>query len=167
VQIFARDVMATKVQTVASGMSVGELERELIARRVSGFPVVDDEALVGVVSRSDIVRAIVVEHSFEGQVSDYYQAVSRTTEADVAEDLLRVGSRVGARIEGMKVCDVMVRSVLTVEAGQPIDAVARFLVEHGIHRAPVLDGGRLVGIVTSLDVAKLVADGRLVPSEDG
>jgi CBS domain-containing protein len=60
VQIFARDVMATKVQTVASGMSVGELERELIARRVSGFPVVDDEALVGVVSRSDIVRAIVV-----------------------------------------------------------------------------------------------------------
>ncbi len=156
-----RDAMKTEVETVNPRMPVTEFERLLIEHSVSGFPVIDAGMLVGLVSRSDVVRALTVEHSYEEQLADYYRAMSPHPEADTAESVRDVGARVGARIDGMTVGDVMVKSVLTAEPDQSIADVARVLVDHGIHRLPVTEDGVLVGLVTTLDLARLIADSRV------
>jgi CBS domain-containing protein len=71
------------------------------------------------------------------------------------------GAGVGARMEKLTVSDAMIRDVLTANADDDIAAAARLLVEHRIHRLPVVEGGTLVGIVTSLDLVGLIADARL------
>ena len=159
--IRVRDVMRTKLQTVGPKMPLAELEGALIRHRVSGFPVVEDGRLLGVVTRSDIVRTLVVEHTFDEQISDYYDGLSRMSEADVAEGVIEMGARVGARIEGMSVADVMVTNVITVAPEQSLVEVAELMVENGIHRLPVTEAGALVGMVTSLDLAGLIATGRM------
>lgn len=58
--------------------------------------------------------------------------------------------------------DVMTRKVITARPSDDVRKAASLLVEHGIDHLPIVDDrGRLVGIVTSWDVAKAVAQGRI------
>ena len=66
--------------------------------------------------------------------------------------------------EPLRVKDVMTHELITVSPADPLGVVARCLVEHGIHRLPVVDAGRLVGILTSLDLVRLIAEGRARPA---
>jgi CBS domain-containing protein len=155
-----RQVMQTKVQTVQPKMPVTELERELITHRVSGFPVVSHGRLVGLVTRSDIVRSLTVEHTHDDQLSDFYDTLSTRPQASPADLTRDMGARVGARFEGMTVEDVMSRHVHTADPDQSVDEVARMMVDHGVHRLPVVEEGNLVGIVTTLDLVRMIAEGR-------
>jgi CBS domain-containing protein len=157
-----RDAMATGLITVQPRIPVTELEQRLIEHRVSGFPVEEDGKLVGVVTRSDIIRTLTVERTYEEQLSDYYSAPDPFDSADAtAESVVQTGSRIGARIEEMTVRDVMSRKVLTADPSQSLEEVARVMVERSIHRLPVTQGDKLVGIITTLDLARQIADGRL------
>jgi len=69
--------------------------------------------------------------------------------------LAEIGERTGRRLEELTVADVMAREPVTVG---PADA-ARLLVEHRFHRVPVVESGRLVGILTSLALARSIAEG--------
>ncbi len=59
----------------------------------------------------------------------------------------------------MRVRDVMVEDVISVGPDEPLERVLRALSEESIHGVPVVDDGRLVGIVTSVDVAWALATG--------
>ncbi|MEO6084006.1 MAG: CBS domain-containing protein [Umezawaea sp.] len=50
------------------------------------------------------------------------------------------------------VASVMTSPVITVELDTPVKAVAELLVEHGISAVPVLDGGRVTGVVSEADL---------------
>jgi CBS domain-containing protein len=156
-----RDIMQKDLQTIPPETSIREFELRLIERRVGGFPVEEDGKLVGIATRSDIVRTLNVERTYEGQLSDYYNAISPVHEADVAESVAQIGARIGARIEDMTVRDVMCKNVLTANPDQTLDEIARLMVDHGVHRLPVTENARLLGIVTTLDLMRLIADGRL------
>lgn len=158
--IRVRDVMETELRTIGTKVPLAELERELIEQRVSGFPVVEGGQLVGVVSRSDIVRIIDVERSYDEHISDYYRMLS-TADADQAQQAeVEEGARVGARLEGLTVADAMIKTVITTEPDADLVQVAKLMVDRGIHRLPVSEGGQLVGIVTSLDLVHQIAEGR-------
>jgi len=154
--------MQTKVETVSPDLDLVELERRLLAAGCSGFPVVEEGRLVGIVSRSDIVRAIAVERATEEQLSDFYRSFAEPDGSSGGDaEAAAIESRVGARAAHLRVRDVMIRDVKSVERNQPLADVAKRMVEAHIHRLPVVDGERLVGIVTTLDIARLVAEGRL------
>jgi CBS domain-containing protein len=156
-----RDVMETKVLTVAPQITVTEFGQRLIEHRVSGFPVAEHGKLDGVATRSDIARTLNVERTYEEQLSDYYSDVSSPQETDLAESVVQMGARIGARIENMTVRDVMCKNVLTASPDQTLDEIARVMLDRGVHRLPVTENDNLVGIVTTLDLVRLVADGRL------
>jgi len=63
--------MKRDVHTVASDVTLPDLEKAFVDRKVGGFPVLDKGRLVGIVSRSDIVRQLVLEHSV-AEIPDYY-----------------------------------------------------------------------------------------------
>ena len=66
-------------------------------------------------------------------------------------------------MEALRVRDVMNTDVVTVEPDTPLEEVARRLVERHVHRVPVVERGRLLGVVAALDFVRLVAGGRLGP----
>ncbi len=159
-QLTAADVMKVAVKTVPPTFSLPQLERELLAAKVSGFPVVDDGKLVGVVSRSDVVRQICREREIAERTSDFYFDEIGFYEAEM-ETFKDIADRVGERIEGLLVRDVMTRNPRTIPWNYPISEIARQFAAHGVHRLPVTDEGTLVGIVTTMDLVRLIADKRL------
>lgn len=54
-------------------------------------------------------------------------------------------------MEDSTVKDIMTRTVLSVGPDEPLQKVASMLTEHRIHGVPVLDGGKIVGIITETD----------------
>lgn len=84
------------------------------------------------------------------------QAVERLRETRRAEwDLLAEHT----------VAEAMNRTVCSVPPDEPLGVAARYMVRAGIHRLLVLDDGRPVGILTSMDIVRALADGRLRPAQ--
>lgn len=157
------EVMKRNVKTISSEVGLPELEREFIAQGVSGFPVLDQGRLVGIVSRSDVVRQLTVEHQAAASTSDFYRDETGFHEVPL-ETLEQMADRVGERIEQLRVQDVMSRQLFKVAPDQPLRFVAQTLVDNHIHRVLVTDGDRLLGLVSALDLVRLVANGRLKPA---
>lgn len=175
-----RDIMQTDVTTAATDMSVRHLTRLLSDADVSGMPVVDRAgALQGVVSATDVVRFASedggVQVSRTGvRASHLVQDPDVDDEEEVADPFgffLPEDSPVNTRLALQQVTEnrfdtVTVEEIMTpvtfsVEPGITLEELAGFLVRGRIHRAVVVEDGRLVGIVTSGDVLQAVADGRL------
>jgi CBS domain-containing protein len=155
----ARDVMNTEVRTVSPDVPLIDLDKLFIENRVTGFPVVESERLIGIVSRSDIVRKIVTEQSYAEYVSDYYRDVGSFDEPRPADTLPELGSQIGSRLASATVRDVMTQDPVTVSADDSVGQVAERLFERRIHRVPVVSkDGQLVGIITSLDLVALLID---------
>ncbi|HSL72481.1 MAG TPA: CBS domain-containing protein, partial [Longimicrobiales bacterium] len=60
--------------------------------------------------------------------------------------------------------DIMTPAAFTVDSDTSVSELARFLLDRRIHRALVVDDGRLEGIVTSFDVLRAVGDAAFRPS---
>lgn len=159
----ARDIMQDDVEVVTPDLRLPDLERAFLDKRATGFPVVENGRLVGVVSRSDVVRHSSVERSIAGELSDYYRS-PEVSQPDDERESDAEAAEVGMRIAETVVREVMSDAVVCVRPTDPIDEVARALVERRIHRVPVVDDDRLVGIISSLDLVRLMADGRAVAS---
>jgi len=157
--LIARDIMQAKPRSVSPETTLPELQRTLLSAKMSGFPVVQGGRLVGVVSRSDVVRQLSVEQSL-GEVLSDYQREAGGENGDEAF-LERVAQHLGRRMEKLRVADVMITSVLSVPPDAPLQLVARTLVDNRIHRLLVVEDGRLLGLISSTDLVRLVAEGRL------
>jgi DnaK suppressor protein len=158
----AGDAMQTDVESVSPGTGLVDLERKFVMLGLSGFPVVEKGQLVGIVSRSDVVRILAVERSAAEQQADFYRSFEDPARASsAAAEASAVSARVGQRAGSLKVRDAMVRRVIGVERDQPLAEVAQLMLDGHIHRLPVLDEGKLVGLVTTIDLIRLFAEGRI------
>jgi CBS domain-containing protein len=148
------DVMTTKVVTVTPETDVSEIAKLLIKHRISGVPVVDAEgAVVGIVSEGDLIHR--PESGTEARRSWWLELFSDS--ADRARDYVKT--------HGHKAEDVMTHDVITTSPSASLDEVATTLERHRIKRLPVLDGGRLVGIVSRANLLHgLVAQAKAGPA---
>ena len=120
------------------------------------MPVVAGTDLVGVLSRSDIARVEVLMQSLDELVSD---RLNWDTQADGFKHTTRPefeGFR--NRLEKLKVRDAMIDHVVTCTPQTPIRELAAEMLRHHIHRIIVVEGKHPVGIVSSLDLVRLVAE---------
>ncbi|MCA9102959.1 MAG: CBS domain-containing protein, partial [Planctomycetales bacterium] len=106
----AADIMQADAKSVAPDAPLLDVERAFIEEQVGGFPVLDDGRLVGVVSRSDIVRQLCVEQSLSEEASDYFRQFHEYID-NAEETLTVIAERVGRRIEHLSVDDVMRRNL--------------------------------------------------------
>jgi CBS domain-containing protein len=159
--LLAKDVMQAKVVTVESTLSAVELARVLDRERISGAPVVDNGRLTGVVSRADLSGALTEAEDRAEATLDYYRDVAGASPGWSERRLA------GERTESLRVKDIMSKALVTVAPTQSLQEVAGALVKHRIHRALVADHDqRLLGVISSLDMVRLVAEGRLVEGRD-
>lgn len=149
----ARDVMNHEVYSVPVDMSVLELVDFLAEKEITGAPVVDRAGhFIGVVSVTD-VAASPAAGSPLGESGDPSREL-RGWEDRMGRDELR---RLSVRNGSMTVGDIMTPTVYTVPEDTPASQLARTMVAGRIHRLFVTRGRKIVGIVTSLDLLKLLA----------
>lgn len=142
----ASDIMTTGVIAVAPDASVQETAQALLRNRVSGVPVIDSGGkLVGIVSENDLMRR--VESGTERRHSGWLEIF--TSKQTLADDFVKSHSR--------KVSDVMSREVVTVGPDMPVAQVAELLERKGIKRVPVVEGGKVVGIVSRANLLQALA----------
>ena len=147
-----KELMNPDIMTVADDMTTNELARYLIEREISGAPVVDSEGqLIGVVSMTDIGRNV-------AEPSDDESSRGSSFYGDTAADLTLedLGQRyVEERV--VTVRDVMTPVIHNVPVTASVPEAARIMVDQHIHRLIVTQGKEPVGIITSLDLLKVVA----------
>jgi CBS domain-containing protein len=117
---------------------------------------------VGVVSLSDIVRSLLTERSRAEQTSSFYASLGPESSNAEAESLDAIAAQVGVRLAHLKVEDVMIRNVVRVESSESIQSVAKLMRDGHLHRLPVVEDDRLIGLITSMDIVGAVAEGRFV-----
>ena len=162
----ATDAMQTEVESVSPDMGLVDLERRFVMLGLNGFPVVEKDKLIGIVSRSDVVRILAVERATAEQQSDFYRSFEDPARArSSAAEASAIAAQVGERAGSLTVRDAMVRRVISVDRNRPLAEVAQLMLDGHIHRLPVLDEDRLVGLVTTIDLVRLFAKGRLVEAD--
>jgi CBS domain-containing protein len=153
----AKDVMNTRVLTVRVDLTVRELAAFLLENQISGAPVIDlDGRLVGVVSVTDVAQNDAERPDLVQDRSSPATVVRGWEERMNPEDIrpLHVES------DDLLVRDIMTPTVYTVPEETPVARIARTMVAGRIHRVLVTRRGRVVGIVTSLDLVGLLAGTR-------
>jgi len=148
----AADVMTRDVETVAPDTEVGEVLARLADVNYSGFPVVDDGRLVGVVTEGDLVDLFEVEDRVLWIPIGISPIVDTLTYAfDLPGDDVDIAAHADDPISS-----VMTANPVTVDAEASLDALLDLLAdpERDINRLPVLDGEELVGIITRQDLLR-------------
>jgi len=113
-------MMSTQVTTVAPTLPVSQVIGMMYASKHLGFPVVDRDALVGMITLADVNRTSPIDR------------------------------------EAMQVRDVMTRDPVTLPPTAPVIDALRIMSTRNIGRIPVVDGGKILGIVTRTDILKVM-----------
>jgi CBS domain-containing protein len=159
----ASQVMRRSIATVTKTMALPALECRFIELGVSGFPVVDGDELVGVVSRSDLIRHLSAEQQVARQTSDFYRDSDGFHEIPLLTTA-QASERIGQRMQELTVGDVMHQHLHVVGADQTLRAIAQTMVDNHIHRVLVTRQGRLLGLISAMDIVRLYAQGRVKPA---
>lgn len=143
-RLCAKDVMTAPVVSVRPETAVKDVAAFMVTYRISGVPVVNSEGeLVGIVTEADQLQKESGVHRQDG--TGFWKGLPQ----------LR-GARANRRkTEGVVAADVMSAPVITVEAETPLREVASLMVRRKINRVPVMQEGRLVGIVSRNDVMRV------------
>jgi acetoin utilization protein AcuB len=129
------DWMSRDVVTVSPKEGVRVAEHLMKAKRVRHLPVVSGGKLVGIITDRDICRALPLPAtSLEAQ-------------------------EISCLLDTLQVQAVMTRKVISVTPETSIEAAAALLLAHKIVGLPVVDGERLVGILTEGDVLRASLEG--------
>jgi CBS domain-containing protein len=154
-RLFARDIMEPHVLTISEDWPIAHLAEFLTENSISGVPVVsEDGKLIGVVSLTDVVR----HDSFPSREPaktvgrGYYQHALEKDYTDQDLSSFRFGTD-----DQSHVGDIMTPMIFSVEEDASVKDVAVTMVTGRIHRVLVTRDGELVGIISALDVLRLLA----------
>ncbi len=154
--VVAADIMTRSLVTTRPDEDLKDAEDLLIEHRVSGLPVVDEGKLVGVLSRSDIARIEVLMKSLDGLVWDRLNWEIQADGFRHTPGPEFEGFR--GRIGKLKVRDAMSDQLVTCSPQTPIREIAAEMWRRHVHRIIVVEGSKPLGIVSSLDLARLVGE---------
>jgi CBS domain-containing membrane protein len=124
------DLMTRKIIAIGENDTLENLEENMERFRFRHLPVVDGDKLIGLVTHRDLL------HASSSFLSD------RESERNKLIHKVPVGT-------------IMQTEVLTVESTDKLLDVAKLMWESKLGCLPVVDGGKLVGIVTEADFIRL------------
>lgn len=158
-RLVARDIMTHDPVCASPQMSVADCARLMGEHRIGALPIVDGErVLIGIVSDGDLLRGGANgDRNGDGQPAPKHWTEFLGAPATAAEALATAASRHAA--------DVMTTRVICVRDDMPVAEIATILDEWKIKRAPVLNDGRVIGIVSRSDLVRTMLDPRRLRPE--
>lgn len=141
-QFYVKDIMTTDLITIKENMTIRDLIKTFADKDILGVPVINDEGFVcGVVSSIDILKN-------ESSHSFYHDPFMKNFEISFLED---------AKFFDCKVADIMSRDLYSINPDESIAVMARIMYNKKIHRLLVTEYNKLIGIVSTFDLLKLLA----------
>jgi CBS domain-containing protein len=143
----ARDIMTSPAISVGPDATVGEIAALLFERRISAVPVVEDGRLVGIVSEADLLHRHEIGTDSTAHSAPWWL---RLFAADRSiEDYIKSHAR--------RARDVMTPEVASVTPDTPAARIADVLEARRVKRVPVVEAGRLAGMVSRSDLVAALA----------
>jgi CBS-domain-containing membrane protein len=141
-----KDIMTREVKTVSPETEIAQAAKLLLSERINGVPVVNKTGeVVGILCQSDLIaqqKSIPIPSLFT--LLDGYIPLTLLSRLDKEVE----------KIAATTVNHAMTPDPTTVNSDTDIDKVAALMVEKNYHTLPVVDNGKLVGIVGKEDVLK-------------
>ena len=181
-----RDIMSRDVVTLDPDMTLREAIGILDERGIGGAPVVGSGKLLGVLSATDllgfeaatpgvptadtsrtqepVVGTEEPQRDETNPVSAYFTDVWDNAGTDVLERMRSTESPEWDVLGEHVVSEAMSPTARAVQAEMSLPEAAAYLVQHRIHRALVVDGAQVVGIVSALDFVRAIAELTSSPS---
>ncbi|OPY65246.1 MAG: inosine 5'-monophosphate dehydrogenase [Syntrophorhabdus sp. PtaU1.Bin050] len=141
--MLVKDIMTKAVITITSDTYVLDAERIMEQNRINRLPIVDDGKLVGIVTKNDVLKASPESTTPFNQRQLFY-LMSKLT-----------------------VKEIMKTDVLTISPDTPIEKSVAMAQQKRVGSLPVVEGGRIVGILTTNDVFYKILNPLLGVGEKG
>jgi len=145
-----RDVMTTSVVTVEDSSTLHDATITFAVNGISGAPVVDDQGnLTGILSETDILSFV------KTLQEEIHRKEPATSFLNVPfEDILKDEklANVYRDISGKKVRDIMTKDAVTVSPDTSVMEAIDMMIKKDVNRVPVIERGKIVGIVTKGDI---------------
>jgi CBS domain-containing protein len=142
----ASDIMVTDVIAVKSDGNVQDVAELLLTNRISAVPVIDDAGkLIGMVSEGDLLRRA---EAGTGHDRSWWLQLLMGREI-LAAEYLKEHSR--------RVSEVMTRDVISATPDTPVAEIATLLERNRIKRVPIVQAGKVVGIVSRANLIQALA----------
>jgi len=135
-----RDVFTQGAITVSPRASISEARRLMEEHKIRRLPVVDGQRVVGIITQMDLLRA----------------TPSVATSLSIWE--------VNYLLDKVRVEEIMTRDVVTVTPDTDLSAAANLMKDRKIGGLPVVEDGRLVGVITESDIFKALV--RLLETQE-
>lgn len=152
-QTHAGDIMMREVITVNADDPLAQAAAVLLREQIGGAPVVDAGECVGVLSASDVIGA-------EGKAAEAREKIAESSfwsanlllpASIYAEKLAAVRDKLAPAAE-QAVRRFMTADLVTAREDTPLATVVQQMIDAHVHRVVVLDGRKLRGIVSTIDV---------------
>ena len=144
--ITAKDIMTKEIISVTPETEIAQAAKLLLTNRINGVPVINDAGeLVGILCQSDLIiqqKNIPIPSLFT--LLDGFIPLTSSKKIDKEVE----------KIAATKAADAMTANPVTVNSDTGIEDVAALMVEKSYHTLPVVDAGKLVGIVGKEDVLR-------------
>jgi CBS domain-containing protein len=138
------DFMSRRVIVVSPDTSIVGAAKLMLEHKVSGLPVLDAAGhVVGIVSEHDLLR-----ETDDGRHGPHWLQLM-IERAELADE--------AARFHDRKVKEVMTPNPITIAATSSLGEACRLIADRGIKRLPVVENGKLVGIIARTDLVRALA----------
>ena len=141
-----KDIMTTELITASPETEILQAAKVLLGNHINGVPVVDEAGkLVGILCQSDLIaqqKRLPIPSFFT-----FMDGLFSTSSAKQIEKQMQ-------KIAAITVAQAMTPNPVFVEPDMSIEVVAGLMVDNGFHTIPVLQEGRLVGIVGKEDILR-------------
>lgn len=147
-----KEVMNRDVITCEPDETLCHLAELFKENHISGLPVVENGKVVGLVSETDLI-ALFKSPEFTNEL--WLPSPFEIIEIPI-RNLLRLEETKKA-LEDMKlkpVRDIMTKPVHSISPDDSLEDASGLMVKHKVNRLPVIENGRLVGIVARSDIIK-------------
>jgi CBS domain-containing protein len=151
----ARELMSTPVVTVFPEAGLKEVAQCMVAHRVSGVPVVNHSGLLlGIISESDLVSKLEYEEQGQGPTG----LLDRLAHA--------VGAVADRKLHARTAAELMTSRVIIAEPDATVRELAHLMTIHVVNRIPIVESGRVIGIVTRADILRTLVRPDAAITED-
>ena len=141
-----KDIMTKEVISVSPETEIANAAKILLEKRINGMPVIDAFGkLVGIICQSDLVAQ---------QKSIPSPSVFTLLESYIPLTSLKRLDKEMKKIAALTVKEAMTPDPVTVSLETDIEEVAKLMVDKKYHTLPVVEGGKVVGIVGKENVLK-------------
>lgn len=153
-----RDFMRCDVFFVKPNHSVFDVAKVFSQNNISGAPVVEHGKVIGIVSISDMVRFMGIKLTDEN-VAHEPQSLSM-----ILLNLVKMGKdfvdfkKEIERVSKTEIKHMMSKEVVAIEPDADLFEAANMMEKNDVNRLPVIEKGKLVGIIARADLIKALIE---------